>query len=43
MNFYFAIVDDNEKADYFSVQAYSGDCLLSTYTITVDKEKGDSL
>lgn len=39
MTLYLAIVDDDEKADRFLIHACSGDLVIKSYTISVDKEK----
>lgn len=38
MTLYVAIVDHDEKADHFVINACSGDHVIKSYTISVDKE-----
>lgn len=41
MTLYVAIVDDDHQADYFMIHACSGDQVIKSYTISVDKENPD--
>ena len=38
MTLYIAIVDDVPEADHYVVQSFSGDSVVKSYTIFVDKE-----
>ena len=38
MTLYLAIVDDEQKADRFLIQACSADRVIKSYSISVDKE-----
>ena len=40
MTLYVAIVDHDDKADSFMIHACSGDHVIKSFTISVDKECG---